>query len=546
MVTEIVPIQTEFDFGAGGNGFSCLVSGWGIQEKKWVWSVEPISILRLPRPEFGRGINCHVTLMPFVRPPQLMRQRLTISVNSIVCFDDALQTAGAIVFTIPSAALQNAANLDIEFQVPDCTAPLAVGAGTDSRTLGVACLHLTLVTDAPQMSEPELPKSHRSVYAGRAEPHFIDATNVSTFANGERDERLLLFPAMSGPAQIPMHDESSFDANFVAQHYRNPPTSDVCAYALRDSCLWGNGFITIGERFFLQPDCMPGYFDAYLRSDRHEFPLAWTGPMNHEVELVKVSDVCGVVIHPNLIYGHFLLECLPKLYLLSLLRDLGVRFQLPLSSCIPDWVRALVALYVDESDILYYDKDRQYISASSFIIPSMLHTEHNFHPAFNLMVADTLRRAGITPRQREPGSAVRIYLSRRKFRSGWHKLRNEDEVEQVMERLGFAIVHPQLLSIREQLRLMASADVIAGEYGSALHNAMFSRAGTKIISLNCINWYQSMIGRLRRHRVAFVPPADGYFRTWRERHEGAQGFSIDLAQLERVVRDVISENISPS
>ena len=542
-MVQTIPDQAELDlsFAAGGSGRACVVSGWGDQEADWIWAIGPVSSLRLPLVPGEGDLACRITLIPFVHPPYLTHQRLIISANGVVCFRGVLVTRGDIEFAIPAGCRRGSASLDLEFQLPDCIAPVAIGAGSDPRALAVACRRLVITAVAPVPDSPVVQRAE-PVYAGRAEPQFVDTTDVWAFGNGERHDRLCLIPALRGPAQIPMYDEASFDAEFVREHYRYPPTHEVCVYALRDSRLWGNGVVTVGDRFFLQQDCVPGYFGGYVKPGGHSFPEFWAGPMDGTVEVLRIDEPCAVVVHPNLVYGHFLLEGLAKLYLLGVLKDMGVRARVPLSDRTPGWVRAFVSFYADERDILPYALARQSVAPRSMIMPSMLHTDHNFHPAFNLMVADLLRRAGVAPAQREPGSGARIYLSRRQVHNGWHELTNEDEVEQVMEGFGFRIVHPQTLSLREQLELMASADIVAGEYSSALHNAMFCRPGTKVICLNCINWFQSAIGRLRRHKLAFVPTSDGRFLTWRQRGEGVHRFSIDIAQLTRVVRDVIADD----
>jgi capsular polysaccharide biosynthesis protein len=45
-------------------------------------------------------------------------------------------------------------------------------------------------------------------------------------------------------------------------------------------------------------------------------------------------------------------------------------------------------------------------------------------------------------------------------------------------------VHPQELSIPEQIAILRGADVIAGCDGSALHMSAFSRPGTKLLAID--------------------------------------------------------------
>lgn len=86
------------------------------------------------------------------------------------------------------------------------------------------------------------------------------------------------------------------------------------------------------------------------------------------------------------------------------------------------------------------------------------------------------------------GSPTRIYLSRSQLDDGRPKgqpsAANEAEAEAFFEQRGFTVVHPQRLSISEQVMLARNADIIAGCNGSALHLAMCSRPGTALLALD--------------------------------------------------------------
>ena len=56
-------------------------------------------------------------------------------------------------------------------------------------------------------------------------------------------------------------------------------------------------------------------------------------------------------------------------------------------------------------------------------------------------------------------------------------------IEAMAEDFGFTLVRPERLTVPEQIALFGGAGVIAGEYGSALHNSVFSAPGTAICAL---------------------------------------------------------------
>jgi O-antigen biosynthesis protein WbqL len=105
-------------------------------------------------------------------------------------------------------------------------------------------------------------------------------------------------------------------------------------------------------------------------------------------------------------------------------------------------------------------------------------------------------------------------------------------------------VHPQRLSLREQLTLFDGAEVVAGEYSSALHNTLFCRPGTRVISLDFYSWYQSAIGRLRQQPHGFVAPDDGKFRHWRSVAEPQRIYRIDVNALQAMISGIASLSAS--
>jgi capsular polysaccharide biosynthesis protein len=77
-------------------------------------------------------------------------------------------------------------------------------------------------------------------------------------------------------------------------------------------------------------------------------------------------------------------------------------------------------------------------------------------------------------------SPRRVYLSRSGV-AGSRRIRNEPEVEGFLAKRGFAIVRPETLSVDEQARLAAGAEVIVGPYGANLANLVFAERATRVV-----------------------------------------------------------------
>ncbi len=81
------------------------------------------------------------------------------------------------------------------------------------------------------------------------------------------------------------------------------------------------------------------------------------------------------------------------------------------------------------------------------------------------------------------GGGTMIFLSRRFLKRRLRRLSNDAGVERRMARRGVAVVHPQHMSLVDQINAAAGAELIAGVDGSALHLGVFMRPGSRMLVL---------------------------------------------------------------
>lgn len=355
--------------------------------------------------------------------------------------------------------------------------------------------------------------------SGAAEIEFVDTTDVFTFGWTGRCERLILRPPMEPPPQLPAWSNIPLPEIIAEEHYRYSVPPTIAAYAISNAILVDNGFVLYDDRLAYPYDCFPEYWETLLQSGELVNgigilkPEAW---MNRREIRVDMPVSCP--INSNLIYGHFLLEMLPRIAGLASLRRQGARVAIALPISLSDWARKIVEVYFDSTEVIWFDPNTDVIISDSVILTSMMHESYNFHPEFGEMLHELMGRVGITKTPRLLGAGCppnrRIFISRSRL---WHDIRliNPEKIEATVEALGFEIVHPQDMPFDEQVRLFHEASVVMGEAGSGLHNVLFCQPGTRVISLNAFSWYQGAIGRLRQLPHAFVAPDDGHFRHWR-------------------------------
>jgi hypothetical protein len=381
----------------------------------------------------------------------------------------------------------------------------------DDRSLGVLPSGQTNGTTLNVMAPPR---------SGAAEIEFVDTTDIFTFGWTGHCERLVLRPPMVPPPQLPAWSNISLPDIIVQEHegyLALPPT--IAAYAITDALLIDSGFVYCDNRLVYLRDCFPDYWGIPLESGELVSsigilkPDAWMKRRE-----IRVDMPVSCPIHQNMIYGHFLLEMLPRAAGLASLRRQGARFAVALPSTLSDWAKTILGIYFDPLEIIWFNPNTDVVVAPSIILTSMMHCSYNFHPELGEVVHELLGRLGAPTTMKSDGSGCasdrRIFISRSRV---WHDVRliNAEKIEATAQDLGFEIVHPQEMSFAEQVRLFHEARVVMGEAGSALHNVLFSQPGTRVISLNMFSWYQSAIGRLRQLPHAFIAPEDGHFRHWR-------------------------------
>jgi hypothetical protein len=129
---------------------------------------------------------------------------------------------------------------------------------------------------------------------------------------------------------------------------------------------------------------------------------------------------------------------------------------------------------------------------------------------------------------RERSHATRILLSRRLLKKRLRRLSNDAAVERRMARRGVTVVHPQHMSLVDQINAAAGAELIAGVDGSALHLSVFMRPGARMLVLQT----------KRRRTIHFMNALMEVETICVPATVAAGGKRIDLTQLDRALDDL--------
>jgi hypothetical protein len=327
-----------------------------------------------------------------------------------------------------------------------------------------------------------------------------------------------------------------------------------------------DGRVTCGS--VMRDSCLPG--DTRILEDG-----TWDLPLPDAVDQIDEPVVFAELLCAH--FGHALIDTPARLWyrlepsLESIRRHrlvafgthgLGREAGLRTPSEWPGYLTAILgAIGVDPQDILLL---RRPTRIRSLLIPKRL-SPYGSNYGYSRRYLDVMTAAGdiLTPagasgrppwvaggrlssllsrlglREREAGTAGQgpmrtapmVYLSRSKLDPSQRGLSEGQErlIEDIFRRYGFEIVHPQLLSLAEQIRTVRRASHVAGCVGSQMHLLAFSR---------------NMGKHVLRLAPSYFDP--GFDRDILEMGGGSYtGFVVERASPERSERSTLPWRLTP-
>lgn len=179
------------------------------------------------------------------------------------------------------------------------------------------------------------------------------------------------------------------------------------------------------------------------------------------------------------IYGHFLMDVLPRLWALSELdRSVSLATSVKIGR---SHIAMLSALGIPEDRV--YRITRPVAPDVTYLPSAGVRLRDYVHPS----AFDIFDRISILSQNSKLKAPDKIYVSRSRI-SG-RKLVNELEVEALFKSAGFAIIHPQELPIEDQIKVFSEAKFIVGTGGSSMHNTVFSSNEAKILMISTPSWF---------------------------------------------------------
>lgn len=350
--------------------------------------------------------------------------------------------------------------------------------------------------------------------------------------------RYRIFEQTPAPAPAVLLWRDEMPPAVLAGHDDDLPLPAVQIVRITGHHYGGRGLLSKKGQITFKPGVSPDYLAGMARDLGTDAPIlrAWAGGLEQAgIRTIRAATPVLVPVHANWIYGHVLTESLLRALVLD--QSSPPDWPVALADQGPHWLPELLRLALPHRPLLRFDPARERIAAPFLVGCTEVFSPSGIAPAVLSLLAMLKARvlAGV-PRAPAP---ARLFLSR----GDNHRRReteNRAEVEDIARDLGFTVIRPEDKPFAEQLRLVAGAQVIAGEFGSAMHNGLFAGAGTTVICLNWINPYQSIIARSLGHRVGYIPTDDGTFRDSAAIWQGQRRMRFDPQTLRRKLAEAIA------
>ncbi len=306
--------------------------------------------------------------------------------------------------------------------------------------------------------------------------------------------------------ETPLLDDSANDDELSQLHKSTTrAVGSIGVYVIPNAEVFGDLFVFQHGQLFGFPDMLPQYIAAQIYVDSTiDIKEQYIRRLQRSVVSKPIALINSTA---HRVYGHWLLDIWSRFWVLKSL--VGQTDRIPnclIASTSPSYgIEVLKEVFGFTQDrLITYDTEKDIVQAELLLLPSLPHEDYVFHPIFRDYIQFFIDSADI----KDAPSTNRIYISRRKYRgksSSVHRsIANEDEIEFILERHGFMTVYPEDYSILEQVRIFRKAVVVLGEAGSGLHNTVFCKADTIVISLGHINQVQSSLANLFSHRLCIM------------------------------------------
>ncbi len=367
----------------------------------------------------------------------------------------------------------------------------------------------------------------------------------------------LIFPALQYGSRATYIEGYHYASNPNNETINAQPVNVLC---LQDVALLGIGYVVENKNwlpvFNFEDKGLP-FFPDYVeilsptwKGRPSIFDLLKAGKGN--LNCIKVDTVISVLHYNCSVYGHLLLEILPKIFVLKTFFEKDGNLLAPpiaLPTTIKEWVKNYILEVWPECKFLWFDPYKEYVSAGvTFVVAGI---EMQQHPDIANYFIDFAKTNTSTPKKLKNFSQElkqylrfgNIYNSKNRGRKivlarpkghRRQQIKNFANLEKIAIGKGYKVVEPsEFGSLKKQALFFSQCSVVLGEYTSAMHNTIFCPSGTFVGCINYRNHYQQSIASVIGHNLNYLIPEQGSL-TWGSK----ESYTVSEAKFSRLIDDI--------
>lgn len=263
-------------------------------------------------------------------------------------------------------------------------------------------------------------------------------------------------------------------------------------------------------------------------------------PLGHTTDgvVLSVDEPVWIIQNGSDAFGHWLLHVIPRIHR-ALQIDSAKRILTRHPGWNPSGLLAMVGLTID--DVIFFPQNGSnggYVHVNHGVVISHAAPRGNvkIYPLgterFDAVSSEFLSRALTT--QSPVGRKLYVSRSTRDVAQYRDGCQNRAELEEFFAAEGFEVVYPERYSFLEQVAMFRDAEYIIAEGGSAPHNTLFSRPGTKLMYVSARmkprnNHWQRRIADLRGLHYRHVTPTQEFSQ---------RRYTVDMNQLRDAYQTV--------
>jgi Glycosyltransferase 61 len=215
-------------------------------------------------------------------------------------------------------------------------------------------------------------------------------------------------------------------------------------------------------------------------------------------------------------FSHWILDALPRL---ALLKEFPPDTKIIIPSALAGYQKETLKLLGLLDRVRYTPEPHVIVENYYFSAPTAMISTYSPYGVNWL-------RAAFLPLADKSYHGPKRFIIQRKGRA--RGIKNEAEVNEFFQRLGWAIIDTETLTFAQEIELFANAESFAGVLGSGFTNGIWSPPGCKVITFVADNWVDSWV-----EWICDVNKLDYHWQIFPSDH--AMMTTVDLGEVKKLL-----------